>query len=152
MPVESDKKLSGITLQVYLYVVRKNRPVGPRDVMKGLNLSSPSVSYRHLQKLEDLGYLKNNRYGEYIIGDRAKVDGYLWLGHRLIPKMALYSFIFMIILFVEILVLVVHYSVEDYAFKVFFLLLTLITGFAMIVFLFEGLSNSKRTKKGFIIN
>ena len=152
MPVESDKKLSGITLQVYLYVVRKNRPVGPRDVMKGLNLSSPSVSYRHLQKLEDLDYLKNNRYGEYIIGDRAKVDGYLWLGHRLIPKMVLYSFIFMIILVVEILVLVVHYSVEDYSFKVFFLLLTLITGFAMIVFLFEGLSNSKRTKKGFIIN
>lgn len=152
MPVESDKKLSGITLQVYLYVVRKNRPVGPRDVMKGLNLSSPSVSYRHLQKLEDLGYLKNNRYGEYIIGDRAKVDGYLWLGHRLIPKMVLYSFIFMIILVVEILVLVVHYSVEDYSFKVFFLLLTLITGFAMIAFLFEGLSNSKRTKKGFIIN
>jgi len=152
MPVESDKKLSGITLQVYLYVVRKNNPVGPRDVMKGLNLSSPSVSYRHLQKLEDLGYLKNNRYGEYIIGDRAKVDGYLWLGHRLIPKMVLYSFIFMIILVVEILVLVVHYSVEDYSFKVFFLLLTLITGFAMIAFLFEGLSNSKRTKKGFIIN
>ncbi|MCJ7713756.1 hypothetical protein MUO66_04790, partial [Candidatus Bathyarchaeota archaeon] len=121
MPVESDKKLSGITLQVYLYVVRKNRPVGPRDVMKGLNLSSPSVSYRHLQKLEDLSYLKNNRYGEYIIGDRAKVDGYLWLGYRLIPKMVLYSFIFMIILVVEILVLVVHYSVEDYSFKVFFL-------------------------------
>ena len=152
MPVESDKKLSGITLQVYLYVVRKNNPVGPRDVMKGLNLSSPSVSYRHLQKLEDLDYLKNNRYGEYIIGDRAKVDGYLWLGYRLIPKMVLYSFIFMIILVVEILVLVVHYSVEDYSFKVFFLLLTLITGFAMIAFLFEGLSNSKRTKKGFIIN
>ena len=152
MPFESDKKLSGITLQVYLYVVRKNRPVGPRDVMKGLNLSSPSVSYRHLQKLEDLGYLKNNRYGEYVTGDRAKVDGYLWLGYRLIPKMALYSFIFMIILVVEILVLVVHYSVEDYSFKVFFLLLTLITGFAMLVFLFEGFSNSKRTKKGFIVN
>lgn len=152
MPFESDKKLSGITLQVYLYVVRKNSPVGPRDVMKGLNLSSPSVSYRHLQKLEDLGHLKNNRYGEYVTGDRAKVDGYLWFGHRLIPKMAIYSFIFMIILVVEILVLVVHYSVEDYSFKVFFLLLTLITGFAMLVFLFEGFSNSKRTKKGFIVN
>ncbi len=152
MPIESDKKLSGITLQVYLYVVRKNKPVGPRDVMKGLNLSSPSVSYRHLQKLEDLGYLKNNRYGEYVTGDKAKVDGYLWFGYQLIPKMALYSFIFMLILVVELLVLVVHYSVEDYSFKIFFLLLTLITGFAMIVFLLEGLSNSKRTKKGFILN
>jgi len=28
----------------------------------------------------------------------------------------------------------------------------LITGFAMIVFLLEGLSNSKRTKKGFLLN
>ena len=34
-------ELEGITLNVYLYAARKRKPVGPRDVMKGVNLSSP---------------------------------------------------------------------------------------------------------------
>ena len=55
------EELEGITLNVYLYCVKKGKPVGPRDVMKGANLSSPSVAYRHLQKLEDSGYLQKNR-------------------------------------------------------------------------------------------
>jgi DNA-binding IclR family transcriptional regulator len=54
------EELQGITLNVYLYVAKKDKPVGPRDVMKGVNLSSPSVAYRHLQKLEDEGYLAKN--------------------------------------------------------------------------------------------
>ena len=143
----ADRTLSGITLRVYLYVIRKNRPVGPREVMKGLNLSSPSVSYRHLQKLQDLGYLKNNKYGEYLFGQRVPVDGYLWIGHRLVPKMLFYSSIFLVILFIELFVFAIHFSVEDYTFKVFFLLLILITGFAMVVFLVEWILKSRRNKE-----
>jgi hypothetical protein len=55
MPNANNEELEGITLSVYLYIVKKGKPVGPRDVMKGANLSSPSVAYRHLQKLEDMG-------------------------------------------------------------------------------------------------
>ena len=36
--------LQGVTLKVYLYVVKKHGPVGPRDVMRGVRLSSPSVA------------------------------------------------------------------------------------------------------------
>ena len=147
MASSADRKLSGITLRVYLYVIRRNRPVGPRDVMKGLKLSSPSVSYRHLQKLEDMGYLKNNKYGEYLLGKRVQVDGYLWFGNRLLQKMLFYSSIFTVILFIELLIFAIHFSVEDYTFKVFFLLLILITGFALIVFLVEWILNSRRTKQ-----
>ena len=53
-----DEELEGITLDVYLHVVKKGKPVGPRDVMKAVNLSSPSVAYRHLQKLETTGTCK----------------------------------------------------------------------------------------------
>jgi len=42
----------GTTLNVYSYVVKKGKPVGPREVMRGTNLSSPSVAYWHLQKLK----------------------------------------------------------------------------------------------------
>ena len=142
----SNEELEGITLSVYLYAVRKGKPVGPRDVMKGANLSSPSVAYRHLQKLEDMGYLQKNNYGEYVTKDKARVRGYIWIGRRMLPKMLVYSLIFMGILIVELIVLAIHYSVENYTFKVFFLLLTLITGFAMGVFTVEALLHHKRIR------
>jgi hypothetical protein len=142
----NNEELEGITLNVYLYVVRKGKPVGPRDVMKGANLSSPSVAYRHLQKLEDLGYLQKNNYGEYIIKGKAHVRGYMWIGSRMLPKMLVYALTFLTILIVELIVLTIHYPVETDEFKVFFLLLTLITGFAMAVFAVEAFRHRKRTK------
>jgi hypothetical protein len=141
-----NEELEGITLNVYLYVVRKGKPVGPRDVMKGAQLSSPSVAYRHLQKLEDLGYLQKNNYGEYIIKGKAHVRGYMWIGRRMLPKMLVYALTFLTILIIELIVLAIHYPVETDEFKVFFLLLTLITGFAMAVFAVEALRHRKRTK------
>ena len=146
VPSADKEELEGITLSVYLYAVKRGKPVGPRDVMKGANLSSPSVAYRHLQKLEDLGYLQKNNYGEYVTKDKASVRGYIWVGRRMLPKMLVYSITFMIILIVELVVLAIHYSVENYTFKVFFLLLTLVTAFAMGVFIFEALRHHRRTK------
>jgi len=138
------QELEGITLNVYLHAVKKGKPVGPRDVMKGVNLSSPSVAYRHLQKLEDAGYLQKNEYGEYTVKSKAHIKGYVWLGHRLLPKLWLYSLLFLAILMVELVVLFVHFSIETIEFKVFFLLLTLITGLALAVFTVEGLLQNKR--------
>jgi hypothetical protein len=146
LPDEDREELGGITLSVYLYAVRKGKPVGPRDLMKGANLSSPSVAYRHLQKLEDLGYLQKNNYGEYVTKGKARVRGYIWVGRRMLPKMLVYALIFMGILIVELVVFALHYSVENYMFKVFFLLLTLITGLAFAVFTVEALLHHRRTK------
>ena len=146
MPNASNEELEGITLSVYLYIVKKGKPVGPRDVMKGANLSSPSVAYRHIQKLEDMGYLQKNNHGEYLTKDKAHVRGYIWIGRRMLPKMMIYALIFLSILIVELIVLAIHYAVETYEFKVFFLLLILVTGFAMIVFIVEGLLQRRKTK------
>lgn len=140
----NSEELEGITLDVYLHVVKKGKPVGPREVMKAVNLSSPSVAYRHLQKLEDLGYLQKNEYGEYIAKNKAHVSGYVWVGCRLMPTMWRYSLLFLTILIVELYVLYVHYPNETYEFKVFFLLLMLITGLALGVFTVEGLLQNKR--------
>jgi hypothetical protein len=140
----SNEKLEGITLDVYLHVLKKGKPVGPREVMKAINLSSPSVAYRHLQKLEDFGYLQKNEYGEYIAKNKAHITGYVWIGHHLIPKMWRYSLIFLAVLAVELVVLAIHYRVETYEFKVFFLLLILVTGTALGVFTREGLLQKRR--------
>jgi hypothetical protein len=146
VPKADNEELEGFTLSVYLYVVRKNKPVGPRDVMKGAHLSSPSVAYRHLQKLEDLGYLQKDTYGEYVLKNKAHLTGYIWLGKRMLPKMLVYALAFMSILIIELIILAIHYSVENYEFKVFFLLLTIVTGSAMAVFAVEALRHRKRSK------
>jgi hypothetical protein len=140
----SSEELEGLTLKVYLHAVKKGKPVGPRDVMKEANLSSPSVAYRHLQKLEDMGYLKKNQYGEYTVKSKAKISGLVWLGRRLIPKMYVYSVIFLAVLIVEFAILAGHWAVEKYEFKVFFVLLTVITGSALAVFCVEGYLQSRR--------
>jgi len=142
-----NEELEGITLSVYLYVVKKRAPVGARDAMKGASLSSPSVAYRHLEKLEDLGLLEKNEFGEYTVKRKARVAGYMWLGRRLVPKMLAYSLVFMGILIVELVVLGLHFEVETFEFKIFFLLLALITGFAMAVFIVEGLLQRRRFQR-----
>ena len=78
MPNGVNAELEGTTFTVYFYVLKESKPVGPREVMRGANLSSPSVAYRHLQKLEDLGLLEKNEKGRYIIKEKAKISGYLW--------------------------------------------------------------------------
>jgi DNA-binding transcriptional ArsR family regulator len=147
VPVANNEELEGITLAVYLYAVRKGAAVGPRDVVKGAHLSSPSVAYRHLERLEDMGLLAKNEYGEYTVKRKAKVPGHVWLGRRLVPSMLVVSFVFLGVLIFEAIVLAVHYEVETLEFKIFFLLLLLITGAAMAVFVVEGLLQRKRLQK-----
>ncbi len=148
MSIDTAEELEGITLNVYLYVAKKGKPVGPREVMKGVGLSSPSVAYRHLQKLEDSEFLAKNEFGEYTVKKKAAMKGQVWLGHYLAPKMWLYALLFLGILLVELYIFFVHFSVETYEFKVFFLLLTLITGLALAVFAVEGALQSRRKVSG----
>jgi len=137
----------GTTFSVYLFVAKEGKPVGPRDVMRGVHLSSPSVAYRHLQKLEDSGLLKKNEYGEYLLRKKRSVNGYHWIGRRLLPNAMFYFYFFLGLFITVIVVFAIHYAVETYDFKVFFALGLSITGIAMILFLKEGLSLTKRIGK-----
>jgi DNA-binding transcriptional ArsR family regulator len=138
--------LQGVTLKVYLYVVKKKGLAGPRGVMRGVNLSSPSVAYRHLQKLENMGLLTKNELGNYVVKEKVSVRGYVWVGRTLVPNPLVYSLVFLGILITELVVLAIHFSVETGQFKTFFLLLTLITAAALILFLIEGLRMLTRTR------
>jgi len=138
--------LEGVTLKVYLYVVKKKGLAGPRDVMRGVGLSSPSVAYRHLQKLENLGLLTKNESGNYVVTEKVAVRGYVWIGRNLVPNPLVYSLVFLAILITELVVLAIHFSVETEQFKIFFLLLTAITVAALILFLIEGLRMLRRIR------
>lgn len=138
MPTTTEEELEGTTLKVYVYVVREGRPVGPRDVKRDLNLSSPSVAYRHLQKLENLGLLAKNAYGQYVVKEKMGIKGSFWIGRSLVPRLIFYSFFFMGILSVEIAIIAIRFYVQE-PLQIEFIFLTFITVVAMVFFLFEGI-------------
>ncbi len=133
-----DKQLAGNTLSVYAYVVGENRPVGTRDVMRGANLSSPSVAHRHLQKLELMGLLEKNKGGNYILKEKTGVSGHVWVGRNLVPRLMFYSFFFMGAFGAEIAIILLSYLVPWLFIETSFLFLTAMTTVAMMLFFIEG--------------
>lgn len=133
-----DKELAGNTLSVYAYIVRENRPVGTRDVMRGANLSSSSVAHRHLQKLEMLGLLEKNEFGDYILKEKASVSGHMWVGKNLVPRLMFYSFFFIGAFGAEIGIILLSYLIPELTIETSFLFLTGMSAVAMILFFVEG--------------
>jgi hypothetical protein len=137
--------IEGKTLSVYSYVVKEGKPVGPREVMRGVNLSSPSVAYWHLQKLDALGLLTKNKYGEYEVKEKISISGHLWIGKTLVPRLIFYSFFFMGILGVEIGLIAVPFFLNGQAPELYLFYLIAPTVIAMLLFLVEGLWLRKKT-------
>jgi predicted DNA-binding transcriptional regulator len=88
-----ENELKGTTFRVYCYILTANRPVYMREVQRSLELSSPSVAVYHLDKLVDLGLIKKDASGQYVLLEEVKV-GLLHLfikrGPYLIPRYLLY--------------------------------------------------------------
>jgi hypothetical protein len=143
----ASEELEGTTLSVYAYVVKEGKPVGPRDVMRGANLSSPSVAYRNLQKLEALGLLQKNEYGEYIVKEKASVSGHLWIGRNLVPRLMFYSFFFMGVLATEIAIITIQFLISAQSLDLEIVYLITITAIAMSLFLAEGILLLRKTKR-----
>jgi hypothetical protein len=140
------EEIEGNTLNVYAYVVKEGKPVGPRDVMRGANLSSPSVAYRQLQKLENFGLVERNQYGEYVAKERASISGHLWIGRNLVPRLVFYSFFFMGILGAEIAIIAIQIFFYGQSLDLEILYLIVITVTAMALFLGEGILLLKKTR------
>ena len=148
----ASEEIEGNTLNVYAYVAKEGRPVGTRDVTRGANLSSPSVAHRHLQKLEALGLLEKNEYGDYMLKEKTSVSGHVWVGRNLVPRLMFYSFFFMGAFSAEIAVIALGYLAGGLVVETSFLFLTGMTAVAMILFFTEATSlrrkiNHKRHKE-----
>ena len=136
----------GTTLNVYAYVVKKGKPVGPREVMRGASLSSPSVAYWHLEKLENSGLLQKNGAGEYVVKEKANISGHIWIGRNLVPRLMCYSLFFLGILIVEATIISIQlfYSGEIPNLALLYLIATNAIAFAL--FLGEGLLLRQKTR------
>jgi predicted DNA-binding transcriptional regulator len=89
-----EAELKGKTLLVYMYLLRsESQTVGVREVQRALRFSSPSVAFYHLNKLEDLGLIKNE-HGDYILKKEVKVGIlklFINLGGVMLPRYLFYA-------------------------------------------------------------
>lgn len=139
-------ELNATTFQIYLYLVKIGQPAGPRDIMRGVNISSPGVVHRNLQKLMDLGVVDKDAYGRYAIKEKIAFKGYVWFGRNLIPRFILFSSFFFGLLIVEAAVLAIRMVAREPV-ESSYLLLTIVTALSAAMFLLEGFQLRKKYSK-----
>ena len=141
----SDDELNATAFHTYVYLVKAGKPVGPREVMRGASLSSPSVAYRNLQKLIDLDLVLKDEYGNYVAKEKVGVKGQIWIGKTLVPRFVVFGLIFLGFVIAEIAVLIPHLLLQA-SVEGSFLLLTGLTIATAVIFLVEGI-RFKRTSR-----
>ena len=139
------EELEGNTLSIYAYVIKEGKPVGPREVMRATNLTSPSIAHWHLQKLEALGLLAKNEYGEYTVKEKVSVSGHMWIGRTLVPRLIFYSFFFLGILIVEIILIALPLIMHGNSPDLYLFYLISPTAIATVLFSVEGMWLRKKT-------
>jgi hypothetical protein len=143
-------ELDGNTLSIYVYITRADGPVGLREVTRGVELSSSSVAHHHLQKLENLGLIEKNSYGQYSLKAKASIDGYMWVGKNLVPRLVFYSSFFMGVSIVSISFILFNLVIKSLVIETWvlfwFLFFTGITLVSMCLFLLEGLVLYRKLK------
>ncbi|MGD0495419.1 MAG: winged helix-turn-helix transcriptional regulator [Candidatus Bathyarchaeia archaeon] len=98
---ESKDVLRGLTLKVYKFILKSDRPIGIREVQRALNLSSPTLALYHMNKLEEAGLVKKELGG--YVADRIVLENLVRFRRFLIPRNFFYtiflvtSLIFMVV-------------------------------------------------------
>ena len=140
--LEPEDELSTTGMRTYLYLIKAGKPVGPREVMRGAKLTSPSVAYRNLQKLIDMDLVHKDNYSNYVVKEKIGIKGYIWIGKKLIPRFIMFGIVFLVALIIEIGILVPHLLAET-SVEGSFWLLTIVTVISAGTFLAEGIKWKK---------
>jgi repressor of nif and glnA expression len=85
---EQKDVLRGLTLKVYRFILKNDKPVGIREVQRALNLSSPTLALYHINKLEEAGLIKKELNG-YVV-DRVVLENLVRFRRILIPRNLFY--------------------------------------------------------------
>ena len=87
-------RLGETTWRVLLVLLSIRRPIGPRELFRRLNFSSPSVAIYHLEKLKEEGFVQKSADGDYMVNPDADfgfLKEYLFYEHGAIPRITTYA-------------------------------------------------------------
>jgi len=89
--VESSE-LRGASLRIYLHLLESDSPKGIRELSRELGLPVSTVHY-HVRKLKELGLVREVPEG-LVVSRRVRLEGFVYLGRRVVPRLAFYSAFF----------------------------------------------------------
>lgn len=133
---KESQQLSATTLKIYLHLLEQNKPQGPREIARTLNLSSPSIAHYHLRKLEEIGLVRKTLDG-YMAVPGAQIEGYVTIGRRLLPRLKFYALLYTGLLIIELLGLILTILNRQLP-KPELLILIIITLMTIVIFVKES--------------
>ena len=113
---ECGQVLKGTTLEVYRFLLKKNKPLGIREIQRALNLSSPSVATYHLTKLEEVGLIKRES-GGYVV-NKFLLEYSIKVSRFLIPRYLFYAVFAVAVLITELTFMKPVLLTREYVFSV----------------------------------
>lgn len=85
-------ELRGTSLRIYLHLLESDSPKGIRELSRELGLPVSTVHY-HVRKLKELGLVREVPEG-LVVSRRVRLEGFVYLGRRVVPRLAFYSAFF----------------------------------------------------------
>ncbi|MHA2027690.1 MAG: hypothetical protein ACW98U_17485 [Candidatus Thorarchaeota archaeon] len=86
--------VKGKTLSVYWYMLRHPEPLTAREVQRGAELSSPSLSMHHLERLRQFGLVDKDVHGQYTIKRDVRMgilNQFMGRGRIMVPRFLFYA-------------------------------------------------------------
>ena len=86
--------VKGKTLSVYWYMLRHPEPLTAREVQRGAELSSPSLSMHHLERLKQYGLVEKDVHGQYTIKRDVRIgilNQFMGKGRIMVPRFLFYA-------------------------------------------------------------
>jgi len=86
--------IKGKTLSVYWYMLRHPVPMTAREIQRGAELSSPSLSMHHLERLRQYGLVEKDVHGQYSVTRDVRVgilNQFMGKGRLLVPRYLFYA-------------------------------------------------------------
>lgn len=135
---EQSDVLKDLTLKVYHLLLKEDRPLSIRAVQRKLELSSPSLAFYHLNKLENVGLIRQTPNG-YVV-DSVLLGDLVRLKRMFIPRFVFYVGFFLFVLIVELTIYKPAQPTPEYVFHV------LVSLSATLLFIYESIRIWSREK------
>jgi hypothetical protein len=136
---EQSDVLKDLTLKVYHLLLKEGKPLSIRAVQRKLNLSSPSLASYHLNKLEDVGLVRQTPNG-YVV-DSVLLGDLIRIKSMFIPRFVFYACFFFFVLMVELTIYKPPQPTTEYVFHV------LVSLLATLLFIHESIRIWSRERK-----
>jgi len=132
-----EQRLTDTALKIYIHMLESDTPLTAREIARSLNIPVSTVSY-YLKKFKDAGIVREVG-GGYVVARRIRIEGFVYVGGKLIPRLLLYAFFFAGLLIGEAALLVGTRSADTWT-----VIALLSTAMSAGIFLYEGLKARRK--------